>query len=67
MIFDLQRMLEGKRLHRERLASRSIVDKLGILDALRERELTFRGRANSSLPRPTVVRKDIRSTRTDSE
>lgn len=44
MTFDLQRMLESKRAHRQHLASRPIGEKLRLLDALRERELAIRGR-----------------------
>lgn len=43
MTFDLQRVLERKRVYRERLASRPIAEKLRVLDALREREIAIRG------------------------
>ena len=52
-----QRIIESKRVHRERLASRPPGEKLRLLDALRERELALRGSANRS----RVVRKDILS------
>lgn len=42
MSFDLERMLEGKRTLRRQLAARPIVEKLRMLDALRERALTLR-------------------------
>lgn len=41
MTFDLRAILESKRA----LAARSVVDKLRVLDALRERELAIRSRA----------------------
>jgi len=44
MNFDLPAILESKRLARQRLAERPIGEKLRLLDALRERELTLRGR-----------------------
>lgn len=44
MTFDLQHILENKRVHRQHLASRPIGEKLRMLDALRERELAIRGR-----------------------
>ena len=44
MPFDLQRILDSKRSHRQHLASRPIVEKLRMLDALRERELAIRAR-----------------------
>ena len=48
MIFDFQHMRESKRVHRERLATRPLGEKLRMLDALRERELAIRGRAVSA-------------------
>jgi hypothetical protein len=45
MSFNLQKMLESKRALRRQLAARPVADKLRMLDALRERELTIRGRA----------------------
>lgn len=45
MSFDLQKILESKRAHRRALATRPIGEKLRMLDALRERELSIRGRA----------------------
>jgi chorismate-pyruvate lyase len=45
MSFDLQKMFESKRAHRQHLAARPIGEKLRMLDALRERELAIRGRA----------------------
>jgi hypothetical protein len=45
MSFDLQRILDSKRAHRQELAARPIGQKLRMLDALRERELAIRGRA----------------------
>lgn len=48
MKFDLQRMLESKRIRRQRLADRPIGEKLRMLDALRERELAIRGHGRHS-------------------
>jgi hypothetical protein len=45
MSFDLQKILESKRVLRRDLAARPIAEKLRMLDALRERELAIRGRA----------------------
>jgi hypothetical protein len=45
MTFDLQKIIESKRALRRNLAARPIAEKLRMLDALRERELTIRGRA----------------------
>ena len=42
MTFDLAKILESKRAFRQRLAARPIVEKLALLDALRERALAIR-------------------------
>ncbi len=42
MTFDLARIEQSKREFRQRLAARPIVEKLAMLDALRERALTIR-------------------------
>lgn len=42
MIADLQAILESKRRYRQQLAERPIVEKLRMLDALRERALLLR-------------------------
>jgi hypothetical protein len=42
---DLRKILESKRALRRDLAARPIAEKLRMLDALRERELAIRGRA----------------------
>jgi hypothetical protein len=42
MNFDLARILEGKRTLRRSLANRPVVERLAMLDALRERALTIR-------------------------
>lgn len=42
MTTDLQAILESKRLYRQQLAERPIVEKLRMLDALRERALLLR-------------------------
>ena len=59
MTLDLQKILEGKRAMRSRLAARPVREKLILLDALRERELILReafaaygaGGAGSSAPK----------------
>ena len=43
MTFDLHQILASKRAFRRELASREIVEKLAILDAMRERALSLRG------------------------
>ncbi len=40
---DLQRILESKRVLRQRLGARPIAEKLRMLDAMRERALAIRG------------------------
>jgi hypothetical protein len=45
MSFDLQKILESKRALRRHLAARPVAEKLRMLDALRERELSIRGTA----------------------
>jgi len=56
--FDLQRILDSKRAHRQRLAARPIGEKLRLLDDLRERALALRAATGSptgkspSPPRP---------------
>ena len=42
MSFDLEKILESKRAKRRNLASRSVAEKLRLLDAMRERELAIR-------------------------
>ena len=42
MTFDLAKILQSKREHRQRLAARPIAEKLALLDALRERALAIR-------------------------
>ena len=44
MTVDLQHIIDSKRAHRRHLATRPIVEKLRMLDALRERELAIRAR-----------------------
>lgn len=43
MNVDLSKILESKRALRRHLAARPVAEKLRMLDALRERELTLRG------------------------
>ena len=42
MTFDLTRILQSKRAFRPRLTARPIEEKLGLLDAVRERALAVR-------------------------
>jgi hypothetical protein len=42
MSFDLAKTLQSKRVFRQRLAARPIVEKLAMLDALRARALALR-------------------------
>lgn len=62
MSFDLQKILESKRALRRTLAARPVVEKLRLLDALRERELALRGSAIHS--DPSAVREDAAPYRT---
>ena len=41
MTFHLQRILESKRAYRQKLATKSIAEKLRMLDAMRARALTI--------------------------
>jgi len=54
MSFDLQKILVSKRAFRRELAARPIVEKLRMLDALRERELAIRGHPTTA----TVLREE---------
>jgi len=58
MTFDLQRILESKRAHRQQLASRPVGEKLRLLDALRERELAIRSRTNTADSTSSILRED---------
>ena len=42
MTFDLAKILRSKREFRQRLAARPIEEKLALLDAMRERDITLR-------------------------
>lgn len=59
MTFDFHQILASKRNFRRELAARNIIDKLAMLDALRERTLTLRGDRFSPAvsDSSTVVRK----------
>ena len=48
MTFDLAKILQSKREFRKQLAARPIAEKLALLDALRERELTLRSSRSAS-------------------
>jgi hypothetical protein len=54
MSFDLQRMLESKRAYRQKLAARPIVEKLHLLDELRERALVIR-RSSTAAREPGML------------
>ena len=56
MTFDLERILERKRVHRACLAALPVGAKLRILDALRERELALHGRSVGADSAPRRVR-----------
>ena len=43
MSFDLQKIIEGKRVLRRKLAALPVAEQLRMLDALREREFAIRG------------------------
>jgi hypothetical protein len=58
MSFDLQRILESKRAFRQRLAARPVVEKLRMLDALRERAISIRGAAARPVPEQNILRED---------
>lgn len=47
MTTDLQAILESKRRYRQRLAERPIIEKLRMLDAMRERALLLRPESSS--------------------
>lgn len=47
MTFDLQRIIENKRVYRSALAQRPVAEKLAMLDVLRDRARTLR---SSKLP-----------------
>ena len=63
MSFDLQKILESKRILRRNLAARPVTEKLRMLDALRERDLAIRGSAAHS--DSSVLRKKHAPYRTD--
>jgi hypothetical protein len=63
MSFDLQKILESKRILRRNLAARPVTEKLRMLDALRERDLAIRGSAAHS--DSSVLRKKPAPYRTD--
>ena len=48
MTFDLATILQSKREFRQRLAGRSIAEKLALLDAFRERTLAIRPNRHAS-------------------
>lgn len=59
MTFDLRQILASKRSFRRELAARDILDKLAMLDALRERALTLRGtRFPPGVSDPSTVPKE---------
>jgi hypothetical protein len=56
MTFDWQRILESKRAYRHAAASRPIVEKLRMLEDLRERALAIRNAASHPHSASSVVR-----------
>ena len=56
MSFNLQKMIESKRDLRRELAARPLVEKLRMLDALRERALALR--PAKPVPGPGVLREE---------
>jgi hypothetical protein len=58
MTYDHERMLESKRVQRERMAALPIGDKLRVLDALRERSVAIRRTKLSSCPPEAVLREE---------
>ena len=68
MTFDLHKILESKRAHRRDLASRSIIEKLAMLDAMRERAVALRSAvpADTESPDSSVLREDGPPYRTSS-
>lgn len=65
MSFDLQRVLEGKRAFRQKLAAYPIAEKLRLLDELRARALTIR-RATAPISRRSgTVQEDAPDHRTE--
>jgi len=68
MTFDLRKIFESKRAHRCDLASRGIMEKLAMLDAMRERAVALRSAvpADPEGPDSSVLREDSPSYRTSS-
>jgi len=58
MSFNLQRILESKRAFRQRLAARSVEEKLQMLDTLRERTMSIRGGAARPEPEKNILREE---------
>ena len=58
MSFDMEKILKSKRAMRRDLATRPIEEKLRMLDALRERELTIRDRAGRSTRTATETQRE---------
>lgn len=52
MTFDLERIVQGKRQFRIRLAAQPIAEKLRMLDKLRERTLSIRNARLQPAPSP---------------
>ena len=56
MSFDLQRMLESKRTHRQKLAALPVAEKLRLLDELRAAALTIRRSSIQTPEEPGMVK-----------
>jgi hypothetical protein len=54
--FDWEKILDSKEARRRYLASRPVAEKLRMLDAMRERELSIRGSSRDS--KATIVREE---------
>jgi len=58
MSFDIQRILESKRALRQRLAARPVVEKLRLLDAMRERALAIRNASPATPTESTLIHEE---------
>lgn len=56
MSFDLEKTLQSKQAYRQHLASRLVVEKLRMLDAMREREVAIRANRKPPAPASGILR-----------
>ena len=61
MTFDIQNIVAAKKAYRHALATRDILEKLRMLDAMRERAITLRAGAYAS--DPARIREDVAGAR----